>query len=495
MSDEVQFFLSLKDELPLLILRKSGQTIAVTRDEPSVGSILPFSPRVCDLVRVSDEDVLRKTYEDGYFTAVARNWRIKAKVNVSLDPIEERTHWLLFLGRNKGTAEKSKTTVAKSFKGTEKDLREVVNWLKSLSVEGYCEVYLASEPSISDLRVTGEVGRLCLCRGDERVNEQVFFGDSMDEIAICFEELLSVFFFDCVREAKAVFWPPSLTHPLNIHYGAREMRVAEHNAALLPKRPLLHLGQRYKEWPMTINLPTVLAASVPRTGQSWEKNLICNIHAHLSTNSFINGGEKSVVSGAYDYYHYRVDGFKDDGWGCAYRSLQTILSWFQHEGYMNEPMPDICAIQNILYAKDPDKMNRKEFIGSKEWIGSFEVMIVIQHFLPGMDCMIRRMESGSDLETDPSVQQTLVNHFRQKRACPVMIGGSSYAHTILGVDANLATMEARYLVADPHYSSGETSLKTVVKKGYVGWKEAGKFFESNSWYNLCIPQLATYDPR
>jgi hypothetical protein len=42
-------------------------------------------------------------------------------------------------------------------------------------------------------------------------------------------------------------------------------------------------------------------------------------------------GEQAVVQGNYAYHHYMQDNFDDDGWGCAYRSLQTIISWFRFE--------------------------------------------------------------------------------------------------------------------------------------------------------------------
>ena len=29
----------------------------------------------------------------------------------------------------------------------------------------------------------------------------------------------------------------------------------------------------------------------------------------------------------YDYWHYVCDHFDDRGWGCGYRTLQTIASW------------------------------------------------------------------------------------------------------------------------------------------------------------------------
>ena len=38
----------------------------------------------------------------------------------------------------------------------------------------------------------------------------------------------------------------------------------------------------------------------------------------------------ALVSGRYTYHHYMQDNFNDDGWGCAYRSMQTIFSWFRY---------------------------------------------------------------------------------------------------------------------------------------------------------------------
>lgn len=37
----------------------------------------------------------------------------------------------------------------------------------------------------------------------------------------------------------------------------------------------------------------------------------------------------AIVRGKYTYHHYMQDNFNDDGWGCAYRSMQTIFSWFR----------------------------------------------------------------------------------------------------------------------------------------------------------------------
>ena len=66
------------------------------------------------------------------------------------------------------------------------------------------------------------------------------------------------------------------------------------------------------------------------------------------------------------------------GWGCAYRSLQTLWSWFLLQGYTDKPVANHRQIQEALV-----KVGDKEaaFVGSKEWIGSFEVSTVLNQLM------------------------------------------------------------------------------------------------------------------
>jgi hypothetical protein len=205
-----------------------------------------------------------------------------------------------------------------------------------------------------------------------------------------------------------------------------------------------------------------------------------------------------VVSGAYDYYHYQVDRFDDCGWGCAYRSLQTLLSWFQHDGrYFSKSfkMPTLNEIQRILLSVDPEKAKMGEkFVGSKTWIGSFEVMMVLQHYVPLLECKIHRVEKGKQLDEDVQLHRLLAAHF-DRGGAPVMIGGAAYAHTILGINCNIRTGDAQYLILDPHYTATTTDLRTVKSKGWCGWKDAAKFFKPSEWYNMCLPAPYATDWR
>ncbi|AAZ10664.1 hypothetical protein, conserved [Trypanosoma brucei brucei TREU927] len=477
--------------LPILVVRKNGKTIAVVRDNSLQGTFLPFYLPTCETLHVSRTEELQEARESGVLNVAAVEWPVVAKLRMALGILKEERYWLLF---SRGGVSNEGLT-SHMFKGDEEGVHDAVSWLSGFQLSGPCDILLASEPSVTNGPANGDVGRLRLKKEDEDVNERVVFGESATDVARYIGDLLRAHLFQNVTAPTAVFWPPQLVHPVNIHYGMANRRVLEHDALLLPILSLFRVEKRLKNWDAVKGLQVSAGCDMPRTGQAWEKHLVRNIHKSLKEYIPVSGGEVYITSGSYDYYHYLIDGFKDSGWGCAYRSLQTILSWFQYEGLMQGAIPSIHTIQEILSVKDTDKMNRKGFVGSKDWIGSFEIMIVLQHYIPGLDCTIRRMESGAELETNPEIQALLAEHFRGKRSCPVMIGGSSYAHTILGVDMNLATTEARYLIADPHYASNETSTKTVVSKGYVGWKEARNFFEANSWYNLCIPQVATFDPR
>lgn len=65
------------------------------------------------------------------------------------------------------------------------------------------------------------------------------------------------------------------------------------------------------------------------------------------------GGRVYLVDGLYDYYHYMQDKFNDAGWGCAYRSLQTIVSWFRRQHYTSKPVPGHRCVCGSHSCKSP----------------------------------------------------------------------------------------------------------------------------------------------
>lgn len=124
------------------------------------------------------------------------------------------------------------------------------------------------------------------------------------------------------------------------------------------------------------------------------------------------------------------------------------------------------------------------FIGSRQWIGSTEVSFVL-NTLFDLPCKIVHVSSGSELDSKGSI---LLNHF-QVNGSPVMIGGGVLAHTILGVDYNRDTGNLMFLILDPHYTGNE-DIKTIIKKGWCGWKGMD-FWDKSSYYNMCLPPAPT----
>ncbi|XP_068627651.1 ufm1-specific protease 2 [Battus philenor] len=211
---------------------------------------------------------------------------------------------------------------------------------------------------------------------------------------------------------------------------------------------------------------------------SHNSSRLVNPHEALPPSSSLPHITVALVRGRYTYHHYMQDNFNDDGWGCAYRSMQTIFSWFRYQGYNTCDIPTHKEIQQCL-VKIGDKPS--SFIGSKQWIGSTEVMFCLETLL-GVQSRIIFANTGTELQ---SYTPELIHHF-QKHGSPIMIGGGVLAHTILGVEYNEDKNETRYLILDPHYT-GPDELTTVISKGWCAWKNSD-FWNKTAHYNLCLPQ-------
>ncbi len=68
-------------------------------------------------------------------------------------------------------------------------------------------------------------------------------------------------------------------------------------------------------------------------------------------------------------------------------------------------------------------------LGSSEWIGAFEVSMLLNH-LTGVECKILHVSKG------PEIGEKF-DEFRQHfiiQGSPIMFGGGVYAYTLLGVE-------------------------------------------------------------
>lgn len=200
----------------------------------------------------------------------------------------------------------------------------------------------------------------------------------------------------------------------------------------------------------------------------------------------------ACVTGKYAYYHYGCDGVDDRGWGCGYRTLQTLCSWVVHQrrqatGEPARAVPSISEIQAALVTlgdKEP------KFQGSRDWIGSTEVFLCLDHFYQ-VPCRILHVSSGAQVADHVD---TLLAHF-QHQGSPIMMGGDTDASSkgILGV-CRTSWGKPYLLVLDPHWfrndaKQGPLPDATVLREnGWVAWRPLDSLLES-SFYNLCLPLL------
>ena len=197
-------------------------------------------------------------------------------------------------------------------------------------------------------------------------------------------------------------------------------------------------------------------------------HLLVNVHAALGAGAGVEGGAVSLVHGFYTYHHYLQDSMDDKGWGCAYRSLQTIVSWFKLQSYVTDASVERAeganaATREVLEAREFVPTHRdiqevlvgmedkpREFAGSSQWIGAIELGMVLDE-LYGITYKVMNLPSGRDLSKRG---RELQHHFRTQ-GTPVMIGGGLLAYTLLGVDYNEATGDIAFLILDPHYTGSE----------------------------------------
>ncbi|XP_023346565.1 ufm1-specific protease 2 [Eurytemora carolleeae] len=264
------------------------------------------------------------------------------------------------------------------------------------------------------------------------------------------------------------FKPDGLPHFITIIYP-----TAANNTIFEDYRKSIHAS-----FMLPMDRPVFRKANAWQWPDPSSKDKLMNVHSTILEKHGVQGGQVATVQGVYTYYHYMQDEFDDDGWGCAYRSLQTLISWFKHQGYTDTRIPTHREIQKCL-VDIGDK--EAKFIGSKQWIGSTEVGFVLE-----TSCSIQSrfisVSSGAELA---SRTRDLIAHF-ESEGSPVMIGGGVYAHTILGVAWDEKTDNCSWLILDPHYT-GSDDLKTILAKGWCGWKGA-KFWNQTAFYNMCLPQ-------
>lgn len=198
--------------------------------------------------------------------------------------------------------------------------------------------------------------------------------------------------------------------------------------------------------------------------------------------SLVHEPDAAVVKGPCKYYHYLCDGVDDRGWGCGYRSLQTMCSFAvaaKGAGPATpvDEVPSIGKIQETL-VNVGDKP--ATFAGSKEWIGTVEAAMVMDELL-SIQCRLLHLHPG---ESPDRVETALHSHFRRNGA-PVMIGGDvdNASKTLVGIALGNGMQAARLLIADPHFIADTSDCEIIP----IQWVDSKNILNPNSFYNFCVP--------
>ena len=129
----------------------------------------------------------------------------------------------------------------------------------------------------------------------------------------------------------------------------------------------------------------------------------------------------------------------------------------------------------------------ENFVGSRDWIGSVEVELVLDQFCD-VPCKIFHSRSGRELE---NVFDQVEEHFRCRK-CPIMMGGNLDCSS-KGIFGACRTISEKYfLLIDPHFgrtSISEITAEELVSQGWAQWVLLENF-NNRSFYNLCLPQVS-----
>lgn len=220
-----------------------------------------------------------------------------------------------------------------------------------------------------------------------------------------------------------------------------------------------------------------------RTKKKDLETLPKTVHSGLP-NPLSNAVKSSLIRGDYRYFHYGCDGQDDRGWGCGYRTTQTMASWLcwnwsQLKDKRRTP-PSLPEIQQALVNME-DKPGA--FLHSREWIGTFEASLVLDYFYD-VPCKLVHVRGGDELE-QVAVEE-LHQHFL-KHGSPVMMGGDrdNSSKGILGVCSG--DTGSYLLILDPHYYGCNLERMELQRQGWVAWRKVSSL-DHSSFYNLCMPQ-------
>ncbi|XP_064403694.1 ufm1-specific protease 2-like isoform X2 [Halichondria panicea] len=202
---------------------------------------------------------------------------------------------------------------------------------------------------------------------------------------------------------------------------------------------------------------------------------LLDLTKQVSASAVLDPSTTATIKHRCTFHHYCCDGIDDKNWGCGYRTLQSLCSWAVGQVAITTSVPSVRDIQQIL-VEVGDKS--KSHVGSRDWIGTYEACMVMDH-LYWIACRIIHMPQGASILDQLPV---LSAHFTENGS-PVMIGGDvdGASKTLLGV----STHPPLFLIADPHYV-GPSDKDIVIASGFIKW-HGPELFQTSSFYNFCLP--------
>lgn len=191
-----------------------------------------------------------------------------------------------------------------------------------------------------------------------------------------------------------------------------------------------------------------------------------------------------LVRGKLRYMHYGAQDFADRGWGCGFRTTQTMLSWLDPRS----PPPSIPECQTAIPG----------YAGPREWMGVSDAVAILDCF-HACPVIVRHTPARRSAGALGALVAELARHF-DSGGGPVMVGGGAdvYSKTVVGVRG--IGSGAELLVWDPHYSgtatsrahepgaAGEVARRQLWDGGWVAWRGMSAALRTDSFYNLGLPR-------
>jgi len=159
-------------------------------------------------------------------------------------------------------------------------------------------------------------------------------------------------------------------------------------------------------------------------------------------------------------YHYNCDGFPDQGFGCVYRNVQTVLAKLSCPVPTLLDMMRMCSIDSDspeLSSKWIEPIDARRIIKKKcEWVCPQQKFVLGLYVRHSPDDAAKRMYrtklrdfdwmSEDSTEVDAKIKRSL----RETSGTPIIIDNGVSSFAIVGYINNAASTTTTYWVADPH---------------------------------------------